>query len=78
MPFYDTRMEPSKRPREEYYAWSWRIQIDLHPDGNKWVWMIDEEENRGTYWHETSSKPTFEEIKQWIAAQTWSGEDTSA
>jgi hypothetical protein len=40
--------------------------------------MIDEEENRGTYWHETAEKPTFEEIKQWIAAQGWSGEDTIA
>ncbi len=35
MVFYDTRMEPSKRPREEYYAWSWRIQIDLHPE--QWI-----------------------------------------
>jgi len=76
--FYDTRIEPSKRPRREYYAWSWRIQLDYHPQGERWDWMIETQNNGPVHWHRTVDEPSYTEIRQWIAAQEWSGDETRA
>jgi len=64
-------MEASKRPRDEYIWSKYRIQIDHHPDGTVWNWMIESENNGPVYWHETTSRPTYGEIQKWIAAQPW-------
>ena len=76
--FYNFTAEPSKRTRKVYHAWSWRVQIDHHPEGKWWDWMIDEQDNRGTRWHRSDAEPTYEEIRSWLAAQEWTGEETRA
>ena len=67
----EINLEPSKRPRDEYIWARWRIQIDLHPDGTHWNWMIEEENNGPVYWHNTNDRPSYAEVQKYINSQPW-------
>ena len=66
----ELKLEKSGRPRDEYIYSLWRIQIDLHPDGF-WTWMVEQEKNKGVWFHQTDERPTFAECQKWINDQPW-------